>query len=62
LLSFQVQVAYDTGIPSQLSYGFVCGYCSGYALKAVGKGAAVVFGSSKAISFSISSIKILKTH
>ncbi|CAB9500298.1 FUN14 domain-containing protein 2 [Seminavis robusta] len=40
----KIQGAYDTGIPSQLSYGFVCGYCSGYALKTIGRGAAVVFG------------------
>ena len=45
LLSLQIQGAYDTGIPSQLSYGFVCGYCSGYALKVIGRGTAVVFGT-----------------
>ena len=44
-IHLKIQNAYDTGIPSQLSYGFVCGYCSGYALKVVGKGAAVVFGT-----------------
>ena len=44
-INVKIQNAYDTGIPSQLSYGFVCGYCSGYALKVVGKGAAVVFGT-----------------
>lgn len=36
--------AVETGVPTQLSYGFVCGYCSGYALKKVGKIAAVMTG------------------
>jgi uncharacterized membrane protein (Fun14 family) len=40
--SFQAGI--DSGIPTQLSYGFVSGYCSGYALKKVGKTAAFVFG------------------
>uniref|UniRef100_A0A7S4JYV9 EF-hand domain-containing protein n=1 Tax=Odontella aurita TaxID=265563 RepID=A0A7S4JYV9_9STRA len=40
----KVADAVETGVPTQLSYGFVCGYCSGYALKKVGKGAAVVLG------------------
>lgn len=29
-----------------MSYGFVCGYCSGYALRTIGKGVAVAFGLS----------------
>jgi hypothetical protein len=40
----KVQGAVDSGIPTQLSYGFVCGYCSGLALKKAGRIAAVVFG------------------
>jgi len=40
-----VQGAIDSGLPTQLSYGFVMGYCSGYALKKVGKVAAVVLGT-----------------
>jgi len=39
-----VQSAIDSGIPAQLSYGFIMGYCSGLALKKVGKTAAVVLG------------------
>jgi hypothetical protein len=41
----QVQGAVDSGIPTQLSYGFISGYCSGIALKKIGRGAAVVFGT-----------------
>lgn len=44
-LGTQVQVMIDSGIPSQLSYGFVCGFCSGYALKKIGRSGAVVFGT-----------------
>jgi uncharacterized membrane protein (Fun14 family) len=40
----KISLAIETGIPSQLSYGFVCGYCSGYALKKIGKAGAIVFG------------------
>jgi len=40
----QVQVAVDSGVPTQLSYGFISGYCSGLALKKAGRAAAVVFG------------------
>lgn len=40
----QIQGAIDSGIPTQLSYGFVSGYASGYALKKAGRVAAVVFG------------------
>ena len=32
-LGNQLQGALDSGIPTQLSYGFVSGYCSGLALK-----------------------------
>ena len=45
LYPLQVQTAVDTGIPTQLSYGFICGYCSGLALKKAGRAAAVVFGT-----------------
>jgi uncharacterized membrane protein (Fun14 family) len=40
-----VQGAVDSGVPTQLSYGFLSGYCSGIALKKIGRGAAVVFGT-----------------
>lgn len=40
----QIQGAVNTGIPTQLSYGFVSGYCSGLALKKAGRAAGVVFG------------------
>jgi uncharacterized membrane protein (Fun14 family) len=40
----QIQGAIDTGIPTTISYGFVSGFCSGYALKKVGKVVAVVLG------------------
>mmetsp|Transcript_29214 Transcript_29214/g.43087 ORF Transcript_29214/g.43087 Transcript_29214/m.43087 type:complete len:187 (+) Transcript_29214:104-664(+) len=43
-LGSQVQGAIDSGIPTQLSYGFVMGYCSGLALKKAGRAAAVVLG------------------
>lgn len=39
-----LQGAIDSGIPTQLSYGFISGYCSGLALKKVGKAVATVFG------------------
>mmetsp|Transcript_19208 Transcript_19208/g.21967 ORF Transcript_19208/g.21967 Transcript_19208/m.21967 type:complete len:199 (-) Transcript_19208:162-758(-) len=39
-----IQSAIDSGIPTQISYGFVMGYCSGLALKKVGKAVAVVVG------------------
>lgn len=44
-LGDQIQGAVDSGIPTQLSYGFVSGYCSGLALKKAGRAAAVVFGT-----------------
>jgi len=34
----------DSGIPTQLSYGFICGYTSGFALKRIGKLASFFFG------------------
>ena len=40
----KAQEAIDSGVPTQISYGFICGYSSGYALKKVGKAASVVFG------------------
>jgi len=40
----KVQAVVETGIPTHLSYGFICGYCSGYTLKKVGKVAAGIFG------------------
>lgn len=42
-----MQAAVETGIPMHLSYGFICGYCSGYTLKKVGKVAAGIFGKNK---------------
>jgi uncharacterized membrane protein (Fun14 family) len=41
----KVQAAVDSGVPTQLSYGFISGYCSGFALKKVGKVTAAVFGT-----------------
>ena len=40
----KAQEAIDSGVPTQISYGFLCGYSSGYALKKVGKMASVAFG------------------
>lgn len=40
----RVQTAIDTGVPTQVSYGFVSGYCSGFALKKVGRAVAGVLG------------------
>lgn len=40
----KVQGAVETGVPTQLSYGFISGYCSGMALKKAGKVAAAVLG------------------
>eukprot|EP00518_Triparma_eleuthera_P012713 CAMPEP_0182486840 /NCGR_PEP_ID=MMETSP1319-20130603/47598_1 /TAXON_ID=172717 /ORGANISM="Bolidomonas pacifica, Strain RCC208" /LENGTH=174 /DNA_ID=CAMNT_0024688947 /DNA_START=176 /DNA_END=700 /DNA_ORIENTATION=+ len=34
----------DTGVPSQLSFGFTSGFCSGYALKKAGRFAAAALG------------------
>lgn len=44
-LGGKVQSSIETGVPTQLSYGFVSGYCSGLALKTVGKAAATIFGT-----------------
>ena len=41
----ELQAALDSGVPTQLSYGFISGYCSGLAMKKVGRAAAVVFGT-----------------
>ena len=40
-----MQVAIDTGIPTRISYGFLSGFCSGIALKKVGKAVSVVLGT-----------------
>ena len=50
----QVQSALDTGIPTHLSYGFVSGFCSGMALKKVGRAVSVVLG--RAMLFSMSRV------
>ena len=34
----------ETGVPTQLTYGFIAGYCSGMALKRAGQTAATVLG------------------
>lgn len=39
-----VQQSVDSGVPTHISYGFICGYSSGYALKKVGKVAGILFG------------------
>jgi uncharacterized membrane protein (Fun14 family) len=44
VFTIQVQSAIDSGIPNQISYGFVCGFSSGYALKKIGRAASIVFG------------------
>ena len=41
---YKIQIAVDSGVPTQLSYGFVCGFCSGFSLKKAGKVVAVVCG------------------
>lgn len=46
-LGSSIQKAVDTGIPTQLSYGFVCGYASGYALKKIGRIGAIIGGTNK---------------
>jgi len=40
----KVREVVETGVPSELSYGFVCGYCSGLALKKLGRAAATTLG------------------
>ena len=44
LLSFQFDQALETGVPTQLTYGFIAGFCSGLALKKAGQIAATVLG------------------
>ena len=52
----KVNDAIATGVPTEISYGFVCGFSSGFALKKIGKVASVVFGlgfvSLQALSYS----------
>ena len=48
-VGLKFQDAINTGIPTELSYGFVCGYSSGYALKKVGKMVSLAFGLSFAV-------------
>ena len=44
-LGDKFQTAIDSGLPTQISYGFVSGYCSGLALKKAGRAVAVVLGT-----------------
>mmetsp|Transcript_1657 Transcript_1657/g.2021 ORF Transcript_1657/g.2021 Transcript_1657/m.2021 type:complete len:194 (+) Transcript_1657:92-673(+) len=44
ILGSKTQNIIDSGVPTQISYGFVCGFSSGYAMKKIGKVASVVFG------------------
>jgi uncharacterized membrane protein (Fun14 family) len=46
LLKMKLQGALDSGVPTHLSYGFVSGFCSGYALKKVGRAVSIVLGMS----------------
>merc|ERR1719343_1388576 len=41
-------------MPGQISYGFVCGFCSGYALKKAGRTAAFLFGTGFILSQGLS--------
>lgn len=41
---FQLQTVVDSGVPTQVSYGFISGYCSGFALKTAGRVAAIILG------------------
>ncbi len=43
-LLFQLEEIISTGVPGQLSGGFVAGWCAGYSLKKVGKFGAFAFG------------------
>ena len=43
-LQQSIQTIFDTGIPTQLSYGFIAGYLSGYTLKKIGRVASITFG------------------
>mmetsp|Transcript_4717 Transcript_4717/g.7162 ORF Transcript_4717/g.7162 Transcript_4717/m.7162 type:complete len:291 (+) Transcript_4717:248-1120(+) len=40
----QAQLALNSGIPTNLSYGFFAGYLSGFALKKIGRAASLTFG------------------
>lgn len=40
----QTQLALNSGIPTNLSYGFFAGYMSGFALKKIGRVASLTFG------------------
>ena len=40
----QAQNAMEADAPVKLSYGFICGFSSGFAMKKVGKVAAVTIG------------------
>lgn len=54
LMGSKTQNIIDTGVPGKLSYGFVCGFSSGYALKKVGKVAAFSLGIGFALLQSLS--------
>jgi uncharacterized membrane protein (Fun14 family) len=41
----KIQAAVESGVPTQLSYGFIMGFSSGYALKKAGKIACGVMGT-----------------
>jgi len=43
-LGSKVQGIVDSGLPTHISYGFICGFSSGYCLKKVGKLLSVVVG------------------
>jgi len=43
-LGSQAQLALNSGIPTNLSYGFFAGYLSGFALKKIGRAASLTFG------------------
>ena len=45
VIGTQLSLALSSGIPANLSYGFVAGYASGYALKKIGRVAAIVLGT-----------------
>jgi uncharacterized membrane protein (Fun14 family) len=45
----KIQETINTGIPTEISYGFICGYSSGYALKKVGRVVSLGFGLSFAL-------------
>jgi uncharacterized membrane protein (Fun14 family) len=43
-LFFQFNEAVESGLPTQLTYGFAAGFCSGIALKKAGQFAATLLG------------------